>query len=329
MAAAANAERKTFMQLFPQLFLFPLLIVTVCVLVWLLFVASAQDNRTVDELLSDLESGGTHARKQDAYALAMKAREMTAAGEYFSREASERLLAFMERERQRQDDPEFLEFLVMAVGRGGEPAVTIPVMAPMALDDSGPLHARIWAVRALGLSGSSEAAGALLQLLDGPQDPLRWELRWNALGGLVNLREKRVVPHLRQAVGAPRRELSWSAACWLANSFGDDAGRSVLEALVDWEFLDLQVGDQGRELTHLQKEKYMLMALGGLARLGGPGVPELLKQKSEETRSPQVRDLALRLLQEAETGLRRSANPQAGPVVTLLRPAAGSAWCWS
>ncbi|MBI4606351.1 MAG: hypothetical protein HY721_30670, partial [Planctomycetes bacterium] len=47
--AAQRPHRKSFAQLFPQLFLFPLLIATVGVLVYLFFIASAQDTRSVEE----------------------------------------------------------------------------------------------------------------------------------------------------------------------------------------------------------------------------------------------------------------------------------------
>jgi HEAT repeat protein len=303
-------QQKTFLELLPQLFLFPLLIVTVCVLVWLLFIASAQDNRSAEELVSDLQSGGSHGRKQDAYALALKARELSQDGQYFSADVTRQLLAFVARERQLAEDPEFLEFLVMAVGRAGDPAQSVPVMTGLALDPATPPQARIWAVRALGLSGASTAGSSLLLVLASHREAGDWEFRWNALAGLVNLRSPAAVEHLRRALQETRRELRWSAACWLAMTYSDGEGRSVLEDLTDWAFLDQQMGEDSNQLTLQQKEKYMMMALEGLVRLDGRGALPLLKAKREERRSPGVQDLVLRLIGNLEESEPASLAPR-------------------
>ena len=322
----ARGQQKTFFELLPQLFLFPLLIVTVCVLVWLLFIASAQDHRSAEELVSDLQSGGSHGRKQDAYALALKARELSQEGQYFTADVTRQLLAFVARERRLAEDPEFLEFLVMAVGRAGEPAQTVPVMTQLALDVESPPQARMWAVRALGLSGAPTAGASLLHVLATHPDPKDWEFRWNALAGLVNLRSSGAVEYLKRALQESRRELRWSAACWLAQAYGDGEGRAVLEGLTDWDFLDQQVGDSGAELTQEQKEKYMMMALEGFVRLDGRGALPLLKAKSEEVRSPGVQNLALTLIENLDENLDRS-EPQSSSRASQRTAAIGRGRC--
>jgi hypothetical protein len=300
MAAAEPRSRKTFFELFPQLFLFPLVIVTVCVLVWLFFVASSQDNRSVDELITDIQSGGAHGRKQDAYSLALKAREFAADGKHFSPGNTRQLISFLQRERRLDEDSELLEFLVMAVGRAGDPSLSVPLMSEIAVSETDRPQAAVWAVRALGLSGSSEAAVTLREVIAKRSQPDDWEFRWNALAGLTNLRDPAVVPLLEETLNERRRELRWSAACWLASVFSSDAGRRVLSSLVEWDFLDEQIGEHGQGLTFEQKEKYMLMALEGLVRLDGRGTLELLRRKSQEKRSLQVRNLALERIEELE-----------------------------
>ena len=61
---------RTFLELFPQLFGIPFLIVIVLVLVWVFFGAIAEDNRSVADLLRDIQAGGGHSRLQDAKAVA-------------------------------------------------------------------------------------------------------------------------------------------------------------------------------------------------------------------------------------------------------------------
>ncbi|MEE3199000.1 MAG: hypothetical protein VX254_03135, partial [Planctomycetota bacterium] len=70
VSVAPRKGGKTFLELFPQLFLFPLLIVIVLVLVYVFFGAIAADNRGVGDLLRDIRIGGGHSRQQDAHALA-------------------------------------------------------------------------------------------------------------------------------------------------------------------------------------------------------------------------------------------------------------------
>ena len=302
MPQKPSAERKTFFQLFPQLFLFPLLIVTVAVLVWLLFVASAQDNRSVAELISDLQVGGAHARKQDAYTLAQKAKATTGKDEYFSAENTRQLLALVDQVEKRGDDPELLKFLTLAVGRAGRPEMTVPVMTRLALDETSPPEARVQATWALGLSRSPQAAETLMKVVEMHSDAASWEFRWNALAGLSNLGEPDAQPLLRRALEDPRRELRWSAACWLANVFNDASGVDTLRSLVDWSFLDEQRGEQGQLLTHEQKEGYLLQALEGLARVQGEGALDVIEEKASEDRSPKVRNAALKLKGEILAG---------------------------
>ena len=53
-------RRPTFGEQLPQLFLFPLLIVVVGTMVYLFFIASGKDQRTIPELIADIETGGEH-----------------------------------------------------------------------------------------------------------------------------------------------------------------------------------------------------------------------------------------------------------------------------
>ncbi len=291
----------SFGQLFPQLFLFPLLIVVVCVLVYLFFVASGRDHRTIDQLLSDIERGSDHARGQDAYALALLVQDLEP-GQFLSREATERLLRLHERFRTERD---FAKYIALTLGRAGQPELALPVMREIALAEDTDPEGRLTAVTALGLTsttGVAESAAVLTQLAREYQRDDQWEIRWRALGGLANLRAEAAVELLRGALGDPRREIRWSAACWLANVFRDPAGIDVLEQLVSWEFLSEQRGDRDRELHFSEKEGYMIQALRGLAELRGAASHALLRELQSESPSFKVRDAASRILEAAAAG---------------------------
>ena len=292
--AAAKSGRSTFSELFPQLFLFPLLIVVVGVLIYLFVAAASQDHRDIEELIRDIESGGQHARNQDAYALAVQVASLPP-GEYVSAETTQQLIRVRERFL---DDKAFSKYITMALGRAGVPELSLPILERLALDADTDQEVRASAVTALGLHGSSESAEVLTRVASQTKSPEEWELRWIALGGLASLRHSQAPELLREALGAARREVRWSAACWLASRFADPAGADILEDLVTWEFLDGQRGDLGRELQFAEKEGYMIQALEGLSAVRGRGAHSLLEDLSRDGRSPKVRNAAFRAIDQ-------------------------------
>lgn len=297
-----RVRRPTFGEQLPQLFLFPLLIVVVGTMVYLFFIASGKDQRTIPELIADIETGGEHARKQDAYALALQVQAMES-GQYLSRELTRKLLDLM---RRFEEEAEFCKFLTLAAGRAGVPELTLPVMTKLALDSESPPQTRMNAVHALALSRSPKAVPALKEILRTHRSDDQWEFRQRALAGLANQRHPDGIPLLRAALGDTERAVRWSAACWLANFYGDGSGLETLERLVSWEFLDSQQG--GRPLRFREKELYMIQALEGLAAVQGGEARGVLERLSRDERSPKVRDAALRLL---EGGL-EAGEPDAG-----------------
>lgn len=297
MNALEPARAKSFGQLFPQLFLFPLLLVTVGVLVWLFFIASAQDNRSVEDMISDMESGGAHARAQDAYALALKANDLSQKGEFFSAESTRRIFSLLERLK---DEENLTEFLTLALGGAGTPEISLPLMIKMALAPETAPKARLNAVYALGLSGSPDAVEPFREVIDRFVGPEEWKLRWVALGGLARLRHASAIPYLRKALGDPHREVSWGAACWLANYFQDSGGVETLRKLLDWHFLDGERGSQNEELLPEEKEKFMVEALQGLYCVEKENALDLVKEKSRDPRSYKVQNAAHQILSAAE-----------------------------
>jgi HEAT repeat protein len=273
------------------------------VLVWYFFIASAQDNRSVEDMISDMESGGAHARSQDAYALALKANDLSSKGECFSEESTRKLVVLLERLKGEES---LCEFLTLAVGRAGTPDIAIPLMTKTALLPETPPKARLNAVYALGLSGSARAVEPFKEVIDRYPGSEEWRLRWLALAGLSQLREKSAIPYLRKALGDPRKELSWGAACWLANFFSDSGGVETLRKLMDWSYLDGERGDQNQELLPAEKERFMVMALQGLYELEKDNVLGLVEEKCKDSRSFKVQNAAREILGK------RAAEKKAG-----------------
>jgi HEAT repeat protein len=298
-------RKKTFGQLFPQLFLFPLILVVVGVLVYLFFHATLKDARQVDEIIADLESGGQASRRQDAYALALDARDLVAKGDRYSPEVTRKLLRLLDRF---QDDPEGRRFITLAAGRAGDPELTLEPMSRLAIDPAASPEIRIEAVCALGLSRSPRAVETLKKVIDENAGPDGWETRRYALAGLVEIGDESAIPYLRRGLEDSRREIQWYSAYGLAATFRDPSGKEILEKLVNWDYLDQLRGDRARGLEPLEKELNMMFALYGLYRLEGAGVAALLKEKARDPRSVKVRDVANRLLSGKDVKL--SAIPQ-------------------
>ena len=307
---------KTFLELFPQLFLFPLLIVIVLVLVYVFFGAIAADNRGVGDLLRDIRIGGGHSRQQDAHALAKLLVEKQEKGKepYLNGAQTGELIQLVKDATSGED--ELRGYLVLALGRSGQPQLSLPfLLGLLAREDIAP-GLRQEAITGLGLSGDSTAILPLLDEIDRPAGGEQsWQSRWLAIWGVVNILAREnpeddgplkegpearvVVQKLKTKVNDSRREISWTAAYYLARYFGDNSGEIILQDMLSWDFLGEQLGDNDNALTSDEQQRWMCQALEGLYSLRGAGLKDVLEEKKSD-RNMRVRNMAIRLLDKLE-----------------------------
>ena len=303
---------RTFLELFPQLFGIPFLIVIVLVLVWVFFGAIAKDNRSVADLLRDIQAGGGHSRLQDAKALAdqLVAKQATGEDPYLGPRETSQLLQLVENASSGEDQLRI--FLVVALGRSGQPQQAVPFLLGQLAQQNISAELRQATIAGLAWSGDRKAIPALLDEVEVPGSPRVWGSRFLAIGGVVNIlirngpdlektladdpQARAVLDKLKGQVNDQRKEISWNTAFWLARHFGDDSGASILEEILDWDFLDRVRGDHNRGLTVQQKERWMCQALDGLYRLRGSEFRDVLLEKKTD-RSLAVKDKALTLLE--------------------------------
>ena len=303
---------RTFLELFPQLFGIPFLIVIVLVLVWVFFGAIAKDNRSVADLLRDIQAGGGHSRLQDAKALAdqLVAKQATGEDLYLGQQETSQLLQLVENVSSGEDQLRI--FLVLALGRSGQPQQAVPFLLGQLARQNISAELRQATIAGLAWSGDRKAIPALLDEVEVPGSPRAWGSRFLAIGGVVNIlirngsdlektladdpQARAVLDKLKGQVNDQRKEISWNTAFWLARHFGDDSGASILEEILDWDFLDGVRGDHNRGLTVQQKERWMCQALDGLYRLRGSEFRDVLLEKKTD-RSLAVKDKALTLLE--------------------------------
>ena len=306
---------KSFLELFPQLFLFPLLIVIVLVLVYVFFGAIAADNRGVGDLLRDIRIGGGHARQQDAHALAMLLLDKQEKGKdpYLSSTQTGELIELVQNATSGEDD--LRGYLVLALGRSGQPQLSLPFLLDLLTRKDLAQDLRQEAITGLGLSGDSSAILPLLDEIDRPGGEQSWQSRWLAIWGVVNIlvrenpdtvgsfddgpRVRLVARKLKSKVNDSRREISWTTAYYLARYFGDDSGEIILQDMLSWDFLGEQLGDNDNALTSEEQQRWMCQALEGLYSLRGGGLKDVLEEKKSD-RNMRVRNAAMRLLGKLE-----------------------------
>ena len=306
---------KTFLELFPQLFLFPLLIVIVLVLVYVFFGAIAADNRGVGDLLRDIRVGGGHSRQQDAHALAKLLVQKQEKGKdpYLSSAQTGELIELVQNATSGED--ELRGYLVLVLGRSGQPQLSLPFLLDLLTREDLAQDLRQEAITGLGLSGDSSAILPLLDEIDRPGGEQSWQSRWLAIWGVVNIlvrenpdtegsfkddaRVRLVARKLKTRVNDSRREISWTAAYYLARYFGDNSGEIILQDMLSWDFLGEQLGDNDNALTSEEQQRWMCQALEGLYSLRGSGLKDVLEEKKSD-RNLKVRAVAIELLDKLE-----------------------------
>ena len=305
---------NTFLELSPQLFGIPFLIIITVIFV-LTIANLANDNREVPDLLRDIQAGGGHSRLQDAKALADQLVAKQAVGDdpYLSSKETSQLLELAENATTSED--QLKAFLIVALGRSGQPEQAVPFLLNQLTQENLSEDLRQALITGLAWSGDRKAIPDLLDEVDSKGRPRAWESRVLAIGGVVNIllrsspdieknlpadpQARAVLEKLKGQVNDQRKEISWNTSFWLARHFGDNSGASVLDELLDWDFLDSVRGDDNRGLTVQQKERWMCQALDGLYRLRGPDFRSVLLEKKTD-RSLAVKGKALMLLAQLD-----------------------------
>ncbi len=285
MRRSSRRGGKSFLELFPQLFLVPLGLVTIGVLVYLFFVASAQDGRSVSEIIQDMQGAGERARWQDANLLAgrIRDREAAAGGKvYLESDETELLVHLL---KKFPADRKTRRFVITALGRAGQPGQTLSVLIEILEAPGTSAEERAETLLALGRTRTPGAAAPLLEWLRGGLGTDDWELRVYGIQALTVLTKDLAdvergpfIEELSRHLGDSRREVSWNTAYFLAYYFKSPAGVGILRRLLDVQFLDMQSGVD-RKFTSREKESWLKSAVQGLDALG-----EITDDELEEAR---------------------------------------------
>ena len=270
-----------------QFFLIPLAVVGLTVTVYVGFRSLLADDRTANDYLTEIRTGGSDRRWPAAYELSRlmadpKVRADRTLG-------PELVKAF---EATPDSDPLVKRYLALAIGR------LDPPLPPNAIEDltkaldSSDGDTRISAIWALGSSGDAAVVSKLEPLYESPDQGIRKMVVY-ALGGLPGDQQ---IATLRRALQDSAPDVRWNAAVALARK-GSHDGVPVLKQMLDRQYVEQAVTrDVRQDDDNDPIADVMISGLRAAATLKDDALRPSVTSLSQQDRSMRVRQAALEAL---------------------------------
>lgn len=286
--AVARGPLATAPALAVQFFLIPLSVVAVTAAIYVGFRSLLADDRTAQDYLIEIRTGGDNRRWPAAYELSRLMADPAV-------RASDKTLvpglvqAF---EESKTGDPRVRRYLALALGRIDAPAPPRAVeLLTDALDDSDADN-RISALWALG-SLREASAVPKIEALYASDDPGLRKMVVYALGAIPQASQS---PVLETALNDPVKDVQWNAAVALARH-GRREGVPVLRRMLDRQYLEGAV--EGRVEADADIDPagdVMISGLQAAAALREPSLRDPVTAISREDKNLKVRQAALEAL---------------------------------
>ena len=260
-----------------RFFLLPLLVVLAAVGIFLVFNLMTFERRTSRDYLQEIRGGAANRRWQAAFELSRSIGNLPP--EERASLAAETLRIYDSLSGKRPDDVLVKRYLVLVLGRLGEPSA-VPALIS-AVKDGDP-DTRLYAIWALGKIGDP---GGFQTVLESSQSEDAG-VRKMAAYVLGQLHDKRAIPRLQVLAEDRVADVRWNAAIALAE-LQDPSGLPVLRSMIDRAALMRQA-----ELSSDQVEAAMLNALKALSLLRNPEMLPLLDELARKDPNLRVRDAA-------------------------------------
>ena len=235
-----------------QFVIFPLGIVCVAVVIFLLFGKLATEEHTIPDYLNAIRSGSAHERWQAAYQLS-KSLKRGEAARYPNLEQQVAAIYV----QSKHDDPRIRRYLSMVLGTLGDRRAT-----PVLLDglDDRDVDNRLYTLIALGQLRDPAAVPRIVQAANDEERDVR-KAAYYALG---EIGDPRAIPALVHGLEDEVADVRWNAAISLSQ-FGDRQAIPPLREMLDRTRLN-----QIRDMREDQKEDAMIVAMSAYAKLAGP-----------------------------------------------------------
>jgi len=269
-------ERKPASLLVAQFFLFPLIIIAICVGIFLLFGYLTMDQRSPKEYLHAIQTGSDSQRWQSAYELSVYSGKDKLTPEF----VGDMIAAY-----RSAQDPKVRGYLALALGNTKDkravPSLLEGLSDPVAEN-------QINTLMALGLIGDNSAVPGVVQQLKHP-DPSVRKVAAYVLGAIS---DPSAAHDLQIALNDVKDEVRWSSAMALAR-INDPSGAEVLMKLLDHGYVD-QIAD----MNAVQKSDLMVGAVKCLAILKYEPAHEKIRMLSQSDPDLAVRDAAIEALKK-------------------------------
>jgi len=203
--------------LIAQFFLFPLIVIAICIGIFLLFGYLTYEQKTAQEYLNDVRTGSELCcRWQSAYELSniiSTQKEKLRNNDF----VNDLIKVY---QTSRSEDPRVRRYLALTMGHLGDPRA-VPALVE-GLNDKD-IDNQIYNMWALGSIGDSAAAPDIARKLEA-QDPA---IRRTAAYVLGALKDPRAVRNLKIALNDSSEDVRWNAAIALAQ-LNDASGTELL-----------------------------------------------------------------------------------------------------
>ena len=274
--------RKPTSLLIAQFFLFPMIIIAICIGIFLLFGYLTYEQKTAKEYLNDVRTGSEFCcRWQSAYELS---------NIISSQKEKLRSTNFVDElvkvyQSSRSEDPRIRRYLALAMGHLGDPRA-VPALVEGLSDTD--IDNQIYNMWALGSIGDSASVPDIVHKLEA-QDPA---IRRTAAYVLGSLKDPRAVHDLKIALNDSSEDVRWNAAIALAQ-LNDASGSDLLTKLLDRDYVDKLEG-----MTAEQKSQLVINAIKCLGILKFQGAKDKILALSQNDPDLAVRDASLEALKK-------------------------------
>ena len=272
-----------------QFLLIPLLVVGATVLVYVGFRSLLTEDRSAEEYLTDIRSGGSNRRWPAAYELSRLMGDPAFVKKEQAVLAPELTKAFA---ASKDDDPRVRQYLALTLGRLTPP---IPAEARQllieALNDPDS-QTRISAMWALGSTGDATVASAIEHQYASDDAGVR-KMAVYALGSLP---ADAGTATLVKALDDAEPDVQWNAAVALARHDRHD-GVPILRRMLDREYVERTVKRQQQTQDDIDPVgEVMISGLRAIAALKESTLSEPVKALSQNDSNLKVRQAALETL---------------------------------
>jgi HEAT repeat protein len=267
-----------------QFFLFPLIIIAICVGIFLLFGYLTFEQRSPHDYLTEIRSGSDQRRWQAAYELSnmISARKETIRAD--QRFVGDVIATYRS---SRDEDPRVRQYLALTMGTLGDKRA-VPALVD-GLNDA-QVENQVYALVALGSIGDNASVPGILKQLRNNDGTVR-KVAAYVLGVI---KDPGAIHDLQVALNDPRADVRWNAAMALAQ-MNDASGAGILMELLDRSYVEQLEG-----MTADQKNLLLINAVKCLGILKFQAAHDRIASLSRNDPVLAVRDASLEALKKLQ-----------------------------